>query len=174
MGLDDATFDERTFGFGSLVDLLRACQREGLFRIERDRQGVIRLFPGNIMQPSAASIQPEDDAPSSVAVDAAEVSADATPAWGESEGTAGWTEETPPARAAESEVVEGAVLQEIEVAPVVDGETAPDAARPPRKGRSRGRGRSAADPRTARKAADAGVPRARKTPARPRARKPPA
>ena len=46
----DATFDERKFGFASLVDLLRACQREGLFRIERDRQGVMRVFPGNIMQ----------------------------------------------------------------------------------------------------------------------------
>ena len=46
----DAGFDERKFGFASLVDLLRACQREGLFRIERDRQGVMRVFPGNIMQ----------------------------------------------------------------------------------------------------------------------------
>ncbi len=46
----DPTFDERKFGFGSLQDLLRACQRDGLFRIERDRQGVIRLFPGNVMQ----------------------------------------------------------------------------------------------------------------------------
>ena len=46
----DATFDERKFGFASLVDLLRACQRDGLFRIERDRQGVMRIFPGNVMQ----------------------------------------------------------------------------------------------------------------------------
>ena len=40
------SFDERKFGFGSLVDLLRAAQREGLFRMERDRQGSVRLFPG--------------------------------------------------------------------------------------------------------------------------------
>src|SRR5205814_10043029 len=46
----DSTFDERKFGFASLVDLLRACQREGLFRVERDRQGIMRLFPGNVMQ----------------------------------------------------------------------------------------------------------------------------
>jgi hypothetical protein len=32
------------------VDLMRACQRENLFRIERDRQGVMRIFPGNVMQ----------------------------------------------------------------------------------------------------------------------------
>jgi uncharacterized LabA/DUF88 family protein len=55
----DPTFDERKFGFGSLQDLLRACQREGLFRIERDRQGVIRLFPGNVMQPVAGLQEPE-------------------------------------------------------------------------------------------------------------------
>jgi hypothetical protein len=46
----DQTFDERKFGFHSLNDLLRACQREGLFRIERDRQGVIRFFQGNVMK----------------------------------------------------------------------------------------------------------------------------
>ncbi len=46
----DGSFDERKFGFASLVDLMRACQRDGLFRIERDRQGVMRLFPGNVMQ----------------------------------------------------------------------------------------------------------------------------
>jgi len=50
----DVSFDERKYGFASLVDLLRACQRDGLFRIERDRQGVMRLFPGNVMQPDAA------------------------------------------------------------------------------------------------------------------------
>ena len=40
---------------------MRACQREGLFRIERDRQGVIRLFPGNIMQPFVGADDPEDE-----------------------------------------------------------------------------------------------------------------
>jgi uncharacterized protein (TIGR00288 family) len=41
-----AGFDERRYGFASVVDLLRAAGREGVFRIERDRQGAIRLFPG--------------------------------------------------------------------------------------------------------------------------------
>jgi uncharacterized LabA/DUF88 family protein len=58
----DSSFDERKFGFNSIVDLLRACQRDGLFRIERDRQGVMRLFQGNVMQAApegaAASEQP--------------------------------------------------------------------------------------------------------------------
>jgi uncharacterized LabA/DUF88 family protein len=46
----DPTFDERKFGFHGLNDLLRACQREGLFRVERDRQGVIRFFQGNVLK----------------------------------------------------------------------------------------------------------------------------
>jgi hypothetical protein len=40
-------FDERAFGFGSLVDLLRAAQKENIVRVERDRQGVIRVFQGS-------------------------------------------------------------------------------------------------------------------------------
>jgi hypothetical protein len=51
----DSTFDERKFGFGSLNDLLRACQREGLLRMERDRQGVIRFFQGTAMKEQGAS-----------------------------------------------------------------------------------------------------------------------
>ncbi len=37
-------FDERAYGFPTLVDLLRASHKEGAFRVERDRQGVIRVF----------------------------------------------------------------------------------------------------------------------------------
>ena len=42
---DDA-FDERRYGFAGIVDALRFGQREGLFRLERDRQGVVRVHPG--------------------------------------------------------------------------------------------------------------------------------
>jgi uncharacterized LabA/DUF88 family protein len=44
-----ASFDERRFGFGGLMDLLKACQREGLIRIERDRRGGLRVFQGQMM-----------------------------------------------------------------------------------------------------------------------------
>jgi len=51
----DPTFDERRYGFTNLVDLLRAAQREGLVRIERNRQGALRVFPGNnLPQPASA------------------------------------------------------------------------------------------------------------------------
>jgi uncharacterized LabA/DUF88 family protein len=46
----DSTFDERRFAFGGLMDLLRACQREGLIRMERDRRGGLRVFPGSALQ----------------------------------------------------------------------------------------------------------------------------
>jgi len=53
-------FDERRYGFGGLMDLLKACQREGFVRIERDRRGGLRVFQGAAMQkavvmPSAPS-----------------------------------------------------------------------------------------------------------------------
>jgi uncharacterized LabA/DUF88 family protein len=46
----DSTFDERRFGFGGIMDLLRACQRDGLIRMERDRRGGLRVFPGASLQ----------------------------------------------------------------------------------------------------------------------------
>lgn len=45
-----AGFDEHNYGFASVVDLLRAAQKAGVLRIERDRQGVMRVFPGNLLK----------------------------------------------------------------------------------------------------------------------------
>jgi hypothetical protein len=39
-------FDEKNYGFASVVDLLRAAGKEGVVRIERDRQGAVRVFGG--------------------------------------------------------------------------------------------------------------------------------
>jgi uncharacterized LabA/DUF88 family protein len=49
----DGGFDERRYGFGGLMDLLKACQREGFVRIERDRRGGLRVFQGAAMQRAA-------------------------------------------------------------------------------------------------------------------------
>jgi uncharacterized LabA/DUF88 family protein len=56
-------FDERKYGFGGLLDLLRACQREGFVRLERDRRGGLRLFQGPALgRPAAPSAaMPEQD-----------------------------------------------------------------------------------------------------------------
>ncbi len=48
-GVDQA-FDERKWGFATVMEFLRVCQREGLFRLERDRRGQIRVFPGAALQ----------------------------------------------------------------------------------------------------------------------------
>ena len=48
-------FDERNYGFASVVDLLRAAGKEGVLRVERDRQGAIRLFPGQKLAARPAS-----------------------------------------------------------------------------------------------------------------------
>ena len=52
-------FDERKYGFASVVDLLRAAGKEGVLRIERDRQGAIRVFPGPnlVAKPAAPRFQ---------------------------------------------------------------------------------------------------------------------
>ncbi len=74
----DATgFDERRYGFGGLIDLLRACQREGLVRLERDRRGGLRVFQGAALQrtgasyadaqPTASAHQPIETAPGAAA-----------------------------------------------------------------------------------------------------------
>jgi uncharacterized protein (TIGR00288 family) len=63
-------FDERKYGFASVVDLLRAAGKESVLRIERDRQGAVRVFPGiNLMErPRAdmtglpADVELDDDA----------------------------------------------------------------------------------------------------------------
>ena len=50
-------FDERKYGFASVVDLLRAAGKEGVFRIERDRQGAVRVFPGANLVPKSPPME---------------------------------------------------------------------------------------------------------------------
>ena len=52
----DSSFDERKWGFSTIMEFLRACQREGLLRLERDRRGQIRVFPGAALQTSSAAV----------------------------------------------------------------------------------------------------------------------
>jgi uncharacterized protein (TIGR00288 family) len=52
-------FDERAYGFASVVDLLRAAAKVGVLRIERDRQGGMRVFPGANLKVAAPRGGPE-------------------------------------------------------------------------------------------------------------------
>jgi uncharacterized LabA/DUF88 family protein len=140
----DPTFDERKYGFTSLNDLLRGCQKDGLFRMERDRQGVVRFFQGNVLK------GPDTARPGSI--DAADIAAaERLAAQAEAEMAAA------EAREREAEVVEGDVVRETDAPQVVDAEEAPEAA--PAKGARRKRAAAPRAPNAARE----------KKPARPRA-----
>jgi uncharacterized LabA/DUF88 family protein len=58
-------FDDRKYG--SIVDLMRACQKEGLVKLERDRQGGLRVFgAGGSAAVAAAAPAQASDAPAAV------------------------------------------------------------------------------------------------------------
>ena len=57
----DPGFDERRHG--NLVEILRSVQRDGLVRLDRDRQGVLRVFQGpQLRLPAAPAHEPADEA----------------------------------------------------------------------------------------------------------------
>jgi uncharacterized LabA/DUF88 family protein len=167
----DPTFDERKFGFASIVDLLRAAQREGLFRIERDRQGVMRLFQGNVMQPADGSAPVDQTGATSPKAPRPWQPGDDIPDIHESDRV------TEPA----AEVVEGDVVREVETPEVLDAQPAAEeqpaeqaadqTVEEPKKGRGRGSRAAKAAPREAKtakaprakKAAAAKTPRAAKS-----------
>jgi uncharacterized LabA/DUF88 family protein len=176
----DSTFDERKFGFGSIVDLLRAAGREGLFRVERDRQGVIRLFQGNVMQPSAEEGETLPSEPATPGAPRPWRPGDDIPDIHEAA-------EPDPVVSGPPDVVDADVVQELEVPPVLDAETGTeldvsteppaveDAGEEPKKsGRGRGTRKGAAkEPRGAKapRAKKAASPAKPRTPRTPRARK---
>jgi uncharacterized protein (TIGR00288 family) len=149
-------FDERKFGFVSVVDLLRAAGKEGVLRIERDRQGAIRVFPG----PSLATPQPSSEPPVQLdeTVDM-EVPADAIVTAPE---VVDVIEEAPP-------IEEAQIIEEPEdlQPPNLSNESAPiPGTRTPRRA---GRGRKTAGTRAPKEAAAPRVSRGRRPP-RPRKR----
>jgi hypothetical protein len=53
------SFDERRHGFVNFLEAVRACGRAGLFRLERNRQGILRIFAGSqFPQQTSAPAQP--------------------------------------------------------------------------------------------------------------------
>ncbi len=69
-------FDERQYGFPSTYDLVRQAQKEGLLRVERNRQGVLRIFP---TERFPQAVQPQS-APESVVIEPAEPGIETMPA----------------------------------------------------------------------------------------------
>jgi uncharacterized protein (TIGR00288 family) len=120
-------FDERNYGVASVVDLLRAAGKDGTLRIERDRHGAIRVFPGpRLTRTVPVSVQePIDDA----SVEAVAEPVDAAP----------FVAET----VAEPPIVEAQTVEE-------EADAGPPAEEAPK--RTRGRSRAKAAPTRARTA----------------------
>jgi hypothetical protein len=136
----EPSFDERRHG--NLIELLRAVQREGLVRLERDRQGVLRVFQGQQARPHMQGIA---TAPIEMAepVDAGEIETEpaereqATPA-----------DDTPSVQTGETTEPAEALAPDVEPGP-----------------------ETGAKPRRRRKTADGAAPKTKSTAARkPRAR----
>jgi uncharacterized protein (TIGR00288 family) len=61
------SFDERRFGFQSFLDAVRSGQRAGVFRLERNRQGILRVFAGpQLSQPQKISMPDVEHEPSMI------------------------------------------------------------------------------------------------------------
>jgi uncharacterized LabA/DUF88 family protein len=54
---NDESFDERKLGVATIMDFLRGCHREGVFRLERDRRGILRVFPGANLERSITPVE---------------------------------------------------------------------------------------------------------------------
>jgi uncharacterized LabA/DUF88 family protein len=156
----DSGFDERRYGFGGILDLLRASQRDALLRLERDRQGVLRVFPGNALQrPSSAppvqeaTIQ-EDESASAVPSDGSTPASDAPVGVSEAASVPAETDVHP--------VIDAEMIDTVEVVAEPDDQPAHQAtpaSKPKRRRGAGGGGRKTAS-----------VPRKPRTAAAPKAR----
>jgi uncharacterized LabA/DUF88 family protein len=63
-------FDEHQYGLSNTYDLARQAHRDGLLRVERNRQGILRIFPGERF-PRAAQ-EPTSEEPISAAAEESE------------------------------------------------------------------------------------------------------
>ncbi len=60
--------DERRLGISNLYDLVRQAQRDGVLRVERNRQGILRIFPGDRLAQSAQEEPPDQSLSQSTSI----------------------------------------------------------------------------------------------------------
>jgi hypothetical protein len=148
-------FDERKYGFASVVDVLRAAAKDGVLKLERDRHGAFRVFAGPkltaVPQPRIEVEEPPIDV-------AGEVIAEQPPV---EEGES--IEEAPIVDAEPIETPASVAVATAEAEAVVDGSA--EVAEPPKKsGRKRKAAqRTRAGRSDARKSDKTARPRARKS-----------
>jgi hypothetical protein len=160
-------FDERNYGFSSVADLLRAAGKEGVLRVDRDRQGAVRVFAGPKLTALALGL-PVDE-PEMDEVD--ELAASVAPVVSEAYAVA------EPEFVSETPILEAVAVAEIPMATVIVMETSDDlqGAREPAEAEAETAAPSAAPRRGGRRrparSKSAGAS-ASGRPARSRARKP--
>ena len=143
-------FDERKYGFASVVDLLRAAGKEGVLRIERDRQGAVRVFPGpNLAARPAPRFQEPVELDETVDVEVPQQAVSDAPVVEESVEEVGQEVTEPPP------IVEAESVQEVQAEAAVEEIVVEEK---PKRGRAR--------KTTASRAVKSAKPRARKSAAR--------
>jgi uncharacterized LabA/DUF88 family protein len=55
------TWDERKYGFASFLEAVRAAQRAGILKLERNRQGILRVYPGSLIAQPLRQPMPSDE-----------------------------------------------------------------------------------------------------------------
>jgi uncharacterized LabA/DUF88 family protein len=163
----DRTFDERRYAFAGLLDALKFCQREGLVRVDRDRQGVVRIWPGpGYPRPAGGASETLDGqaagiaAPAGLDGDAAETPQPPPGADAAATGPLPVVEESAPEPAPATEAASsaltpaaGAAGQEEAAAPVPEAAASIGTRRRTRAGRQAGQAGSGRGAKSARKAA---------------------
>jgi uncharacterized protein (TIGR00288 family) len=117
-------FDERKYGFASVVDLLRAAAKEGVLKLERDRHGAFRVFAGSKLT-AAPRVEVEE-----AVVDAAGELIDEQPGTADGEPI----EEPPIVDVQPIETMEPIAVDEPETEPVFADAVAETVDEPPTKG----------------------------------------
>ena len=56
-------YDEHQFGITSTYDLVRQAQKDGLLHVERNRQGILRIYPGELFPQESESTDTEESKP---------------------------------------------------------------------------------------------------------------
>ena len=132
-------FDERKYGFASVVDLLRAAAKEGVLKLERDRHGAFRVFGGPKLMAPAVPVD-VDETPLDVT---GEVVAE------EPAAAQGEPIEEPPIVEAEAVELPGPVALDVEpVAPPKKGARKRKASAPRPRAAKTARSRRASRPKT--------------------------
>ena len=142
----DPAFDERRFGINGSLELVRACQRDGVLRLERDRRGVLRVFPGVALQRQPVEAEPASEVPGAPAAAAGEEPAATQP---ETPAVPSGGGHLPGLTPAGGVVIEGEVLS-TEVEPAPQPASVEAGPRPKRRRRAAPQGER--KPRPARKA----------------------